>query len=86
MNKTFKSFQRICSFALLTVAIAIPTMAQAAVHVNFGNISVGYRDGYQDNHHRYHRWSHPSDAVAYRSHNQQNYRDMNYRDDHNRAH
>lgn len=36
MNMTFKSFQRICSFALLTAAVAIPTMAQAAVHVNFG--------------------------------------------------
>jgi hypothetical protein len=80
-----KTFQRIASFALLA-AIAVPAAAQAAVVVDFGNVAVGYRDGYQDNHHQYHRWSHKSDGAAYRSHNQQNYRDMNYRDDHNRAH
>jgi hypothetical protein len=83
MNRTFRNFQRICSFALLAATIAVP--AVAAVHVDFGNVSVGYRDGYQDNHHQYHTW-HQSDAKAYRNHNQQNYRDMNYRDDHNRAH
>ena len=85
MIKTFKRFQRICSFALLTAAVAVPTIAQAAIHVDFGNVSVGYRDGYQDNRHQWHAWSHPSDAVAYRSHYKQNYRDMNFRDDHNRA-
>lgn len=85
MKKNFKNVRRICTFTLLTVAIAVPAVAQAAVHVNFGNVSVGYRDGYQDNHHQWHRWSHRSDAVAYRSHNKQNYRDMNFRDDHNRA-
>jgi hypothetical protein len=82
MNKTFKNFQRICSVALLSAAFAVPAMA--AVHVNFGNVSVGYRDGYQDNHHRWHHWR-QSDAAAYRNHSQQNYRDMNYRDDHNRG-
>ena len=82
MKRTFKNFQRIGMFALLAAAIAVPTMA--AVHVDFGNVSVGYRDGYQDNHHQYHSWR-QSDAKAYRSHSQQNYRDMNYRDDHNRA-
>ena len=79
MNKTFK---RVCALALLTATVAVP--AVAAVHIDFGNVAVGYRDGYQDNHHQYHHWRR-SDAVTYRSHNQQNYRDMNYRDDHNRA-
>jgi hypothetical protein len=82
MNMTFKRFQRVCAFALLTATLAVPAMA--AVHVDFGNVSVGYRDGYQDNHHRWHAWR-QSDAKAYRSHNQQNYRDMNHRDDHDRA-
>jgi hypothetical protein len=81
MNRTFKSFQRICSLALLTAAITVPAIA--AVHVDFGNVSVGYRDGYQDNNHKWHHWR-QADAKAYRSHNQQNYRDMNYRDDRNR--
>ena len=85
MNKSFRNFQRIGAFALLA-AIAVPVAAQAGIQVDFGNVAVGYRDGYQDNHHQYHRWNRKSDAVAYRSHNQQNYRDMNYRDDHNRAH
>lgn len=85
MKKAFKSFQRIFPIALLTATIAVPAVAQAAVHVDFGNVAVGYRDGYQDNHHQWHHWRHPSDAVTYRSHHQQNYRDMNFRDDHNRA-
>lgn len=85
MTKTFKNLPRISVFALLIATIAAPTVVQAAVHVNFANVSVGYRDGYQDNHHQWHRWSHKSDAVAYRSRNQQNYRDMNFRDDRNRG-
>ena len=74
-----------CTLALLTSAAIVPAAARPTVHFDFGNIAVGYRDGYQDNHHHWHHWNRRSDAMGYRSHYQQNYRDMNYRDDHNRA-
>ena len=85
MKNAFETVQRICLFALLTATIAGSAVAEAAVRLDFGSIGVGYRDGYQDNHHQWHHWRHRSDAVAFRSHHQQNYRDMNFRDDHNRS-
>ena len=85
MKNAFKTVQRVCSFALLTATIAGPAVAEAAVRVDFGNVTVGYRDGYQDIHHQWHHWRNRSDAVAYRSHRQQNDRDMNFRDDHHRS-
>ena len=84
MTTTIKSIPFVCAMALLTAAAAVPATARAAVHVDFGNVAVGYRDGYQDNHHQWHRWR-QSDAAAYRGHYQKNYRDMNFRDDRNRA-
>jgi hypothetical protein len=83
MTRIFKTIPLACTLALLTSAAIIPASARPAVSIDFGNIAVGYRDGYQDNHHQWHRWNHRSDSVAYRSHYQQNYRDMNFRDDHN---
>ena len=80
MKNAFETVQRICLFALLTAAIAGSAAAEAAVRLDFGSIGVGYRDGYQDNHHQWHHWRHRSDAVAFRSHHRQNYRDMNFRD------
>ena len=82
MKDAFKTVPCICSFALLTASIAGPAAAEAAVRVDFGTVTVGYRDGYQNNHHQWHHWHHRSDVVAYRSNHQQNYRDMNFRDDH----
>ena len=84
MNKIFRTIPLACAVALLASAAITPALARPVVAVDFGNVAVGYRDGYRDNHQQWHRWHHRSDAMAYRSHYQQNYRDMNYRDDHNR--
>jgi hypothetical protein len=80
--KIIKTIPLACAVALL--ASLAPALARPAVAIDFGNVAVGYRDGYRDNHQQWHRWHHRSDAMAYRSHYQQNYRDMNYRDDHDR--
>ena len=59
-------------------------MARTGVTIDFGNVGVGYRDGYYDRGHRYHSW-HRSDAVAYRTKYHDNYRDMYHYRDHNRS-
>jgi hypothetical protein len=67
-----------------SVAVTVPAMARSSVTVDFGNVSIGFRDGFYDKDHRYHRWAR-HDANAYRAQYQQNYRDMNHNRDHNRS-
>jgi hypothetical protein len=81
--KLIKTLPLACTVALLTSVAVVPAVARPGVSIDFGNVAVGYRDGYRDNHRHWHRWNRGSDAANYRSHYQQNYRDMNYRDDHN---
>ncbi len=70
------------AFALVPLASALPAAAAPAVTVDFGNIAIGYRDGYRDQNHQYHRWAHPQDVRAYRAQHAENYRDMNHNRDH----
>ena len=71
------------ALALLPVAAAAPASARAVVSFDFGNVAIGYRDGYWDNGHRWHRWSERPDfamlTIIARYHD--GYHDMN----HNRA-
>jgi len=64
------------------VPLASPAVARPAVTVDFGNIAIGYRDGYRDQNHQYHRWAHQQDARTYRTQHSENYRDMNHNRDH----
>ena len=82
MKPAFKNIYGRGSIVMLA-AVAVPAMARPAMHVDFRN--AGYRGGYQDNRHHWHHWSYRSDAVAYRSRYQQDYRDMNFREDYIRA-
>ena len=70
------------AFLLVPLASALPAVARPAVTVDFGNIAIGYRDGYRDQNHQYHRWAHPQDARTYRTQHAENYRDMNHDRDH----
>ena len=72
------------SFALLPLASSVPVEARPTVVVDFGNVAVGYRDGYRDQNQQYHRWAHKADAKAYRTQHSENYRDMNHDRDPNR--
>jgi hypothetical protein len=78
MDNAFKTLPLAC-------AVAPPTAAKPAVRFDFDNVAIGYREDYQDKRHQWHHWTRRSDAVAYRSHYQQNYRDMNFRDARNRG-
>lgn len=48
------------------------------ISVGFNNIAFGYRDGYWDRGHRWHRWSNDRDHRSYRRHNSSHYRDWNH--------
>jgi hypothetical protein len=71
------------AFALLPIASSVPSEARATVAIDFGNVAVGYRDGYRDQKQQYHRWA-PKDAQTYRAQHSENYRDMNHDKDRNR--
>ena len=69
---------------LLTTAFIAPVCARPAVAIDFGNVAIGYRDGYYDQGHRYHRWAH-ADAARYRDRYHDHYRDMVHSRDHDRG-
>jgi len=66
-------------------ALAIVSTAYAAVGVslNFGDVAIGYQDGYYDNHHHWHHWRHPDDYRAYHTAHPEHFHDyMHNRDMH----
>jgi hypothetical protein len=70
------------ALALLPLASSVPAQARPTVSFDFGNVAIGYRDGYRDQNQRYHRWAHKQDAQTYRTQHSENYRDMNHNRDH----
>jgi hypothetical protein len=61
-----------------------PAVARTGVSIDFGNVALGYRDGYYDQGHRYHRWAR-RDAMRYRTQYHDNYRDMAHGRDRHRS-
>lgn len=62
---------------------AVPAMAGVGIAVDFGDVSVGYRDGYWDGQHHWHKWHHANDWKSYRDTHRDHYRDYNHdRDEH----
>jgi hypothetical protein len=49
-----------------------------AITIGFGDVAMGYRDGYTGNDHNWHRWQHRNDYVSYRSHHRGQYHDWNH--------
>ena len=70
--------------AILPSAFSTPATARAAVAINFGDVALGYQDGYYDKSHHYHQWA-SQDAVRYRTQYHDNYRDMAHSRDHDRS-
>lgn len=48
------------------------------VSIGFGDVAYGYRDGYWDNGHRWHRWNNDHDYNNYRAHHTGYFRDWNH--------
>jgi len=81
--KMLKAVLLVSVIALVPTLASVTPSAAVGVAIDFGNVTMGYRDGYYDRDHRYHRWAR-KDAVAYRAHNQDHYRDMTHDKDRNR--
>ena len=69
---------------LTPAALTSPASARTAVGVDFNGVAIGYRDGYYDNDHRYHRWQR-AEARRYREQYHDHYRDMAHTRDHDRG-
>jgi hypothetical protein len=48
------------------------------ITVGFGNVAIGYRDGYWDNGHRWHHWRHHRDYRVYGGQDGSNYHNWNH--------
>ena len=71
-----------------------PSIAGVSINLDFGNVAVGYQDGYWDNSHRWHQWRNDDEMHQYRSKHRHNYnnwkraerRDREYQKVRNRHH
>jgi len=50
----------------------------AAISIGLGDIAFGYRDGYWDNGHNWHRWKNDEDSKSYRDKHVNDYHDWNH--------
>ena len=44
------------ALSALVGAVIVPAAGAATLGINFGNVSLGFSDGYWDNNHRWHKW------------------------------
>jgi len=84
MKNLFKS--GIVALALTAAAAAVTGPAAAAgVAINFGDVAVGYSDGYWDNSHHWHHWD-SRRAHAYRMEHRDHYYAWRHDDRRHRHH
>jgi len=71
--------------AALVLAVSAGT-ANAAVHVgfDFGNVAIGYSDGYYDNGHHWHNWRRSADMHQWQHDHADNYHGWRHNDKHHR--
>jgi len=48
--------------------------ASSGLSISFGDVAYGYRDGYWDNDHRWHKWRNSREHRDYRNQHRDNYR------------
>jgi hypothetical protein len=62
------------------IATAPPAFAGIGVSLDFGDVAIGYRDGYWDSHHHWHHWRHSDDYRAYGRAHPDSYHDWGHND------
>jgi hypothetical protein len=67
--------------ASFTIAVP-PAFAGVGISLDFGDVAIGYRDGYYDSGHRWHRWHHANDYQAYSHAHPEHYNDWGHNDRH----
>ena len=48
-----------------TLTMSVPASAAVGVSFDFGNVALGYSDGYYDRDHHWHRWAHRADMERW---------------------
>jgi hypothetical protein len=66
--------------ALLAGTFGANTANAASVGFRIGDVSIGYSDGYWDNHHKWHRWARHEDMEAWRTAHADMYHDWRHDD------
>lgn len=70
--------------AIAGAAIGFSGTANAAVGISFdfGNVDVGYSDGYYDHDHHWHRWAHRADMQRWQHDHGDHYHGWRHNDRH----
>lgn len=68
--------------SVCALAAVPPAQAGVGVTLDFGDVAIGYRDGYYDSHHHWHHWRHDNDWQAYRDAHPDHYHDWGHREHH----
>jgi hypothetical protein len=82
MNMKITIAAAVIAIAGATLAMSGTANAAVGVSFDFGNVALGYSDGYYDNGHRWHRWAHRGDGDHYRSMHADNYHEWRHNDRH----
>lgn len=63
-----RNFAKITFVALAMAVVPLAyTQAQTSVQFDFGNVAIGYSDGYWDRTHQWHAWERAEHREAYRA-------------------
>lgn len=65
-----------------TISASAPAHAAVGVSFDFGNVALGYSDGYYDRDHHWHRWAHRRDADRWRHDHSDMYHGWRHNDRH----
>ena len=69
------------SVASFTVAVP-PALAGVGISLDFGDVAIGYRDGYYDSGHHWHHWRHNDDWRNYSRAHPEHYHDWGHSEHH----
>jgi hypothetical protein len=69
-----------------TLAVCAPAHTAVGVTFDFGNVALGYSDGYYDCDHHWHRWAHRGDSYRRRLDHGDNHHGWRHDDRHHRDH
>lgn len=62
-----------------TLALSVPANAEGiGISFDVGNVAFGYRDGYWDQGHHWHKWRNQREASAYRHAHGDQYKDYRH--------
>lgn len=85
MNKLLKTAIVALGVTGFAYSATVPASA-AGFAIDFGNVAIGYSDGWYDHDHHWHRWHDMREARYYRDHHRHSYYGWRHDDRHHRHH